>query len=240
MREQQNLVFDIFRAYTNAHDTSGAIRALKKYGPQEPQLYATALAYFASNPKALEEAGDEFDMVLRRIEEEGLMAPLQVIQTLSKNGVATIGLVKRYLAESIGKEREEIANNRRTITTFRADTAVKQAELTEITTQPASFTLTRCSSCGYSLDIPTVHFLCKHSFHARCLNTGVGEGEGLEGVECPLCAPGNAVVRAIRMQQGESREKHGVFKEALARSGNGFETVAEWFGRGVMGVGGGD
>lgn len=126
--------------------------------------------------------------------------------------------------------------NRRTIATFRNDTAQKSTELTEITTQPAVFTATRCSACGYSLDMPTVHFLCKHSFHQRCLNTG--EGESVEDVECPLCAPANATVRAIRRAQVESREKHDVFKEALARSSNGFETVAEWFGRGVMGVSG--
>lgn len=164
------------------------------------------------------------------------MAPLQVIQTLSKSGVANVGLVKRYLMESIGREREEIASNRRTITTFRTSTQQKQAELAEITTQPASFTATRCSSCGYSLDIPTVHFLCKHSFHQRCLNTG--EGESVESVECPLCAPGNATVRAIRRAQVESRERHELFKEALGRSSDGFETVAEWFGRGVMSGGG--
>jgi len=57
----------------------------------------------------LAEAGTEFDAVLARIDEEGLMAPLQVIQTLSGNAVATMGLVKRYLKESIGREREEIA-----------------------------------------------------------------------------------------------------------------------------------
>jgi len=62
-----------------------------------------------SSPQILNEAGDEFDKVLRKIDEEGLMAPLQVIQTLSGNAVATMGLVKRYLMDSIGREREEIA-----------------------------------------------------------------------------------------------------------------------------------
>ena len=109
MREHQNLHLDIFRSYTSAKDTTGAIRALNKYGPEEPQLYPAALAYFVSSPQVLAEAGDEFDKVLRRIDEEGLMAPLQVIQTLSGNAVATMGLVKRYLMDSIGREREEIA-----------------------------------------------------------------------------------------------------------------------------------
>lgn len=109
MREQQGLRLDIFRSYTSANDTAGAIKALHKYGPDEPQLYPAALAYFCSNPQVLEEARDELDRVLRKIDEEGLMAPLQVIQTLSSNDVANIGTVRRYLQDSIGREREEIA-----------------------------------------------------------------------------------------------------------------------------------
>jgi len=99
--------------------------------------------------------------------------------------------------------------------------------------------------------------MCKHSFHQRCLNTSAGggdsafgadKGEGLgvggsvgdtvETVECPLCAPANATIRAIRRAQGESRERHDMFQEQLARSKDGFKTVAEWFGRGVLSGGG--
>lgn len=102
-------MFDIFRSYTSANDTVGAIKALKKYGALEPQLYPAALAYFASSPRALEEAGDELDAVLRKIDEDGLMAPLQVIQTLSTNAVATMGMVKKYLTGTVERERKEIS-----------------------------------------------------------------------------------------------------------------------------------
>jgi len=205
-----------------------------------------------SSPQILSEAGPEFDAVLRRIDEDNLMAPLQVIQTLSNNSVATMGLVKRYLTESIGREREEIAANRRVIATYRADTAAKKTELKELAEKPAFFTATRCAACGYALDMPVVHFMCKHSFHQRCLNTtgaqtdgvmggadvgGIANGETVDTVECPLCAPQNATVRAIRRAQIESRDRHDLFKEQLARSRDGFKTVAEWFGRGVLGGG---
>ena len=112
IREQQGLRFDIFRSYTSANDTTGAIKALRKYGPDEPQLYPAALAYFTSDPKILEEAGDEFEVVLKKIDEDGLMAPLQVIQTLSTNAVATMGMVKKYLSDTIDRERKEISNVR--------------------------------------------------------------------------------------------------------------------------------
>lgn len=110
VREQQGLRFDIFRSYTSANDTAGAIKALRKYGPEEPQLYPAALAYFTSDPQVLEEAGDELDVVLKKIDEDGLMAPLQVIQTLSTNAVATMGMVKKYLSDTIERERKEISN----------------------------------------------------------------------------------------------------------------------------------
>jgi hypothetical protein len=109
VREKKGLRFDIFRSYTSAKDTAGTIKALKKYGPEEPQLYPAALAYFTSSPEILEEAGDELDAVLKKIDEDGLMAPLQVIQTLSTNAVATMGMVKKYLADTVERERKEIA-----------------------------------------------------------------------------------------------------------------------------------
>ena len=111
VREKQGLRFDIFRSYTSAKDTVGAIRALHKYGPEDPQLYPAALQYLTSDPKVLEEAGtEELDAILKKIDDDALMAPLQVIQTLSTSGVATMGMIKKYLQQTIDRERQEISN----------------------------------------------------------------------------------------------------------------------------------
>ena len=238
VREQQGLHFDIFRSYTSAQDTEGTIRALRKYGPEEPALYPAALAYFTSSPEILAEAGDELHVVLKKIDEDGLMAPLQVIQTLSTNGVATMGMIKQYLSTTIDRERHEIASNRRTIATFRSDTSSKRAELQTLATKPVVFQATRCKVCNGPLELPVVHFLCKHSFHQRCLSTE--EDVEDENVECPLCVQQNATVKAIRKAQVESAEKHDMFLEALKKSRDKFGTISEWFGRGVMGIGSAD
>lgn len=229
VREQQGLRFDIFRSYASAGDTASAIKALKKYGPEEPQLYPAALAYFTSSPKVLEEARDELDAVLKRIDEDGLMAPLQVIQALSTNGVATMGMVKKYLSDTIERERKEISNNRRLIESYRGETDAKRKEMDELGNKSAVFQTRRCSACGGSLDLPTVHFLCKHSFHQRCLNQA-GDGD----VECPKCAPTNNNIRAFRKAQEESASRHEMFQDALQRSRDKFGTISEFFGRGVM------
>ncbi|KAF2463351.1 vacuolar protein sorting-associated protein 11 [Lindgomyces ingoldianus] len=233
--EQQGLHFDIFRSYTSTQDTQGAIRALRKYGPEEPALYPAALAYFTSDPEILAEAGEELHAVLKKIDDDGLMAPLQVIQTLSTNGVATMGMIKKYLATTIERERQEIATNRRTIETFRSDTEAKQMELNSLATKPVVFQATRCKICPHPLDLPVVHFLCKHSFHQRCLSTD--EDVENESVECPICSQQNQTVRTIRKAQVESAERHDMFLDALRRGKDGFAVVSEWFGRGVMGIG---
>jgi len=235
VREQAGLRFDIFRSYTSAKDTPGAIKALKKYGPEEPQLYPAALAYFTSDPRILEEAGDELDAVLKKIDEDGLMAPLQVIQTLSTNAVATMGMVKTYLQQTIERERKEIASNRRLITSYRNETVDKRQEISDLSTKPQTFNNTRCSFCGSQLSLPAVHFLCKHSFHQTCLNMEIGEDGNVEG-SCPNCRKDNDTIRAIRKAQDESADRHDMFLDALARSNDKFGTISEFFGRGVMEV----
>lgn len=109
VREKQGLRFDIFRSCCSAGDTAGAIRALKRYGSEEPELYPAALSYFTSSPKVLRDVGEgELGRVLKIIDDQGLMKPLQVVQTLGSNSVATVGMVKRYLGDTIERERKEI------------------------------------------------------------------------------------------------------------------------------------
>ena len=237
IRERSNMYPDIFRSYTSARDTSGAISALRKYGPKELSLYPMALTYFSSSPKILEEAGvkQELENVLRRIDQENLMAPLQVVKTLSQGGAVNMGMVKDYLTDNIARERKEIQTNRQLIDSYRTETAAKKTEIADLGTKPAVFQARRCSSCSRNLTLPTVHFLCKHSFHQDCLNKS-GTGQDDEKSECPICKPGNDTIKAIRRQQVESTEQHELFKSALSRSTNRFGTVSEFFGRGVMGT----
>jgi tetratricopeptide (TPR) repeat protein len=236
VKERAGLVEDIFRSYTAAKDTKGAIKALHKYGPQKPSLYSAALRYFTSDERVLQEAGDELAAVLQKIDNESLMAPLQVIQTLAASGVATIGLVKEYLQNTIDRERKEIEQNQRVIESYRSETESKRKEMDELASKPAVFQATRCSACGGGLELPAVHFLCKHSFHQRCLNPIREAGDDEDKWECPLCKGSNETIRAIRRMQDESADKHDLFKEELKRGGpgGGWRVVGEWFGRGVM------
>jgi len=118
--------------------------------------------------------------------------------------------------------------NRRLISSYTTETEAKKAELEQLASKPAVFQARQCQACKRTLDLPTVHFLCKHSFHQRCLNnTG-------EDAECPVYAPQNATIKAIRRRQVESADQHELFTAELQRSKDRFGTVSDFFGRGVM------
>jgi vacuolar protein sorting-associated protein 11 len=237
VREQSNMYADIFRSFTSAQDTEGALSALRKYGPEDLSLYPMALTYLSSSPKILAESGvrEELQNVLRRIDQENLMAPLQVVKILAQGGAVNMGMVKDYLSDNVTRERKEMQGNRRLIESYRKETEAKKKEMVDLESKPAVFQARRCSACTRNLTLPTVHFLCKHSFHQECLNKNDGSGQDVSGgAECPLCKPGNDTIKAIRRQQVESTEQHELFKAALGRSSNRFGTVGEFFGRGVM------
>ncbi|KAL9113786.1 MAG: hypothetical protein Q9227_002231 [Pyrenula ochraceoflavens] len=238
IRERAGLYADIFRSYTAAKDTAGAIDAVRKYGKQSPSLYVDALAYISSSPETLKEAGGEKTLleILRKIEDQNLMAPLQVVKTLSLSNVVTMGMIRSYLSEALRRERGEIEGNKRLIDSYRTETAQKKEEIKELGTKPVVFQSRRCSSCGGGLELPVVHFLCKHSFHQRCLNANLQDGGDVKD-DCPICKPGNDTIRAIRQAQVDSVDAHEIFKGAVDRaSGDRFGAISEFFGRGVMNV----
>ncbi|EWC46632.1 hypothetical protein DRE_04119 [Drechslerella stenobrocha 248] len=229
VREEQQLFFDIFRSHTSSNETAKVMETLKKYGDKEPQLYIAALAYLISNPQHLSEADDGLLKVLEFIEKEGLLAPLQVVQILSKNGIATVRMIREYLSGMIERERLEIQRDQGSIDRYRQDTLQRKKEISDLENKPVIFQPSRCSLCGTSLELPAVHFMCKHSFHQRCLNTP------LDSPECPTCAADNAAIRAIRQAQEDVTDQFGVFKTVMGSAeSDRFAAVTGFFSRGIM------
>ena len=101
-----------------------------------------------------------------------------------------------------------------------------QEEIKALTSQPRVFQQSKCAACHNPLDLPTVHFLCMHSYHSRCL----GENER----ECPICTPQNYTILDMRRSQRASVAEPDKFFTQLQQSGDGFSVVAEYFGKGLM------
>ncbi|PWN52887.1 hypothetical protein IE53DRAFT_239997 [Violaceomyces palustris] len=204
--------------------------ALRKYGHMRPHLYPMVLRYLVSEGSILTGHKEDLGSVLSHIESKSLMSPLEVVQALSKTGVASVGLVRDYLTRSIMKEKEETEADTLESQNYNLATNAKLAEILELTdvSTPQVFQSTRCTACGGQMDLPSVHFMCKHSYHQRCL----GEND----VECPSCARDFGRVQDIRRSNENLSNRHDLFISEIEESKDGFAAVANMYSKGLMGL----
>lgn len=220
---------DLLRSCIASGKPEEVVQALHTYGPSEPELYPIALNYFVSSQAALDATKDEFIAALARIRQDRLMSPLQVIQALSHSSVATVGLVKDYLLEVIEGEKTSINNNKLLSDSYQKETASKKKSVDKLKSELSVIQATSCSTCKMTLDHPSVHFLCKHSFHQRCLNAVDGENP-----DCPLCGNDLDALTAIRRAQSDIGERGDLLTSALDSAENKFKVVSDFYGRGAM------
>jgi len=199
---------------------------LEQYGPAHPHLYELVLRFLTSSAELLGRHSGDVVKILGVVDERRIMPPLGVVQVLSRNGVASVGLVKQWLLKRIEEGRVAVDSDRRLIESYRAETKEKLQEIAELSDpeHPRVFHVTRCSTCGNPLDLPTIHFMCKHSYHQKCLPD--------QDIECPICARQHSVIREIRRTNERLADAHGVFMAGVER--DGFDAVASAFGRGVL------
>lgn len=84
------------------------IECLDNYGPQHPHLYTLVLRFLTSSPALLSRHAEDLKRLLDVVDRERYIPPLGVVQILSRNDVASIGLVKEWLLRRITESREGI------------------------------------------------------------------------------------------------------------------------------------
>lgn len=109
MEQHHSGVRSVSEASGSSSPSTQVIVALRQYGPAHPYLYPLVLRFLTSTPELLSANQADLEEILEHVERERIMAPLTVVQVLSRNGVASVGLVKGWLMRRIAEGREEIA-----------------------------------------------------------------------------------------------------------------------------------
>ncbi|KWU41691.1 hypothetical protein RHOSPDRAFT_22507, partial [Rhodotorula sp. JG-1b] len=219
---------------TQASLSSRIIRLLRRYGRACPSLYRLVLSHLTSSSELLSRHQADVVEILDEIDERRIMPAIQVVQLLSKNNTASLGLVREYLKRQLLADKQDTESDQALIASYRAETAKKRKEIHELSdpNAPRIFQVTRCSACQGQLDLPAVHFMCKHSYHQRCL----GENES----QCPNCARTHGVIREIRSNNEQLAGQHDAFVQEMTESDDPFATVANAFSRGWLAYDGPD
>ncbi|KAL4710884.1 hypothetical protein ACJJTC_002514 [Scirpophaga incertulas] len=95
------------------------------------------------------------------------MSPIQVIDCLASTPTYTLGDIRKYLMDVLKAESEVITREQELCNKYRDESEKMKAQIQRLQQEPVTFQSSRCAACNRSLELPTVHFLCQHSFHQQ-------------------------------------------------------------------------
>ena len=224
--EKMQLRDELLHFYCEKDDDQGALNLCKKYGENEINLWVQALKYFA---KPNENKIDRLPEVLDYIERIDVLSPLLVLNILSRNRNVPLVTFKKYF---LSKMREYTGQTDRDamMTRVNCDKIDKgRDEHRKLKTSGKVFQGTKCSHCDKTIFLPSVNFMCGHSFHENCL-----EQRERGHYECSKCSDEHKNVLERKEQFDEKSNDFRVFFEKMHESKNKFDVVAEFLGRGVF------
>lgn len=222
MYERLNLYNDIIQYFMEQNDYYNIIQTCLKNGSDDRNMWIQVLSFFANGDLPFE---SEIQTLLNRIEKDDILPPLMVIQILSKKKT-TLGTLKEYLTKRLGQEQSQINEDLEHIKINQDETGKMRSELEQLKTTAKIFQVATCTYCSSQLDLPSVHFMCGHSFHQRCL-TDVDD--------CSACSKKHRDIAEKKSKYDEGTGNHEAFFTQLKNNqNNGFFVVSEYFGRGIF------
>ncbi|TRY63573.1 hypothetical protein TCAL_03655 [Tigriopus californicus] len=223
---KKELYHEILKNHVEYGEFSQALQTCRQFGSERPELWTDALKYVASDCEVDAKFVNE---VLETIEQKKLMSPLMVIKQLSNSPRATLGMVREFLLRVVQAEDAQLSQDKVVVEQYRDDSVKLRHKLEGLQTKATVFQASTCSACSHPLELPSVHFLCEHSYHQHCFQS-YSETE----TDCPSCYPENKKVLDIIKSQEKSRDQHDLFHHQLNNADDSFSVIAEYFGRGVF------
>ena len=108
-------LMDEERACGSSGNEDGATEAAKQlvdyldlYGPKHRHLYPLVLRFLTSSEVQLNRHSKDVERVIDYVDEKKIMPPLAILQLLSRNGIASVGLVKGWLVRKIAEGKGDI------------------------------------------------------------------------------------------------------------------------------------
>lgn len=90
-----------------------------------------------------------------------------VIDALSTSLTCTLGDVRSYLSCVLYQEHEQVQADEELTEKYYADTEKLREQIQMINNSTIIFQGSRCSACHHQLELPSVHFMCQHSYHQQ-------------------------------------------------------------------------
>lgn len=224
--EGSHLYEQVLQYHMMQRDYKEVLATCQKFGKQDPNLWVQALWYCARDSHT---PPDLLEQILQVIEKDKTLPPLLVLDALFSSSEVTLANVRGYLLNVLAAENKLVKREQELVQKYREQSEQIRQQILNIQTKSTIFQVSRCSVCNQPLELPSIHFLCLHSFHQHCFQS-YSESES----ECPSCLQKNKKIWDQIKAQEQNRDDHDKFHGQLDRAEDGFSLIADYFGRGVF------
>lgn len=168
--------------------------------------------------------------ILKVIAKENLLSPQLVIEAIgSAQSEITLGHIRKYITDQLELEHKTISDTEELTKKYEKDSEKLQQQLDTLKSGTVVIQVSRCAACHHPLELPSLHFLCQHSYHQYCFQS-FSENEN----ECPACLPQNKDLLELLKAFEYNKDLHETFHSQLEKSTDGFSVAADYFRRGVF------
>ena len=149
-------------------------------------MWIQALTYFRdqndSYGKLRPDAQENLEKALKEIREKNILSPLLVLEILKANQKLPFSIVKSFLLENLKTQQKRIDKHNARKNEEVAKIRNCKQEIAKMKQTAIDFNNKKtCDHCKRELNLPTVHFMCKHTYCESCV-------EDVNGVrKCPNC-----------------------------------------------------
>lgn len=227
--EQAGMYEELLSWYAERGDMESLLAVCARKSQQYPRLWCSALKLLTSSTSVSAPDPQHLMTCLTNIEQKGLLPPLEVVDELANSPHITLGQVRDYLLRVVSTHSATLSTETARTQQYSQETTKMRDTIHELRTSATQFTATKCNICNNELELPSVHFLCRHSFHQHCF-----ESYSESDSDCPVCLPENKKMLEVIKAQETHRSQHDQFHEQLERSADSFSVVADYLGRGVF------
>ncbi|EDV93898.1 GH19582 [Drosophila grimshawi] len=148
---------------------------------------------------------------------------LNILQKVCSNSEIKIIDIKPFLIETFTKNANDVKAELQLNNDLKNEIDVNDALVSQFKSNPMEFRNRGCDICRQPLHMPSVYFLCQHSFHKDCLSYDYSTNKGDDNTDCVLCAKNTEYF----LSNSESMN-------FSSKSGNTIKTISNDFASGLF------
>lgn len=163
---------------------------------------------------------------------EDILSPLLVLEILQSKPSLKFSVIKNYLLQRLEVQDRVIRKNNALVETNMTKIKTLRQEVQDLKCTAKNFNPKKCDGCQQLLSLPTIHFMCGHTYHDQCIEADDGKDGGKR--HCATCHSSFKDILDRKEAYISGAKDPQQFYRSLAENSKKFQVVAQYLGRGLF------